>query len=389
MLGTFGVILLGGLFLGEISQKLKLPSLVGMILLGIVIRPQCLGVIDLKVLSISSELRKIALIIILINAGLNLNIKELKKNGISTVLLSFLPATMEILCFSIFAPKIFNITPLEGAVIGSIIGAVSPAVVVPRMIRLINKKYGTKSGVPQMIVGAASVDDIFVIIIFTSLVKLTSGSKMMMNELFYLPVSIILGILIGIGTGNFLVGFFKKIDIRASFKTIIILAVSFILVEGENHLKYSSLLSVMVIGMIIHQKNQEFMKELSQKFSKIWLGAEILLFVLVGAEINIGFAMKFGLSSIILILLSLIFREFGVFLALMKSNLNKKEKLFTMISYTPKATVQAAIGGMPLMMGFSYGDLALTMAVLSILITAPFGAFLMDLSYDKLLDKDE
>jgi len=388
MLGTLGLIFLGGLFFGEISKKLKLPSLIGMIILGIIIGPQYLGIIDNSILSISGELRKIALIIILLNAGLNLEINELKKNGKSTILLSFIPATMEIICFSVIGPKIFNISTMEAAVIGSIIGAVSPAVVVPRMIKLITEKYGTKRGVPQMIVGASSIDDIFVIIMFTSLINLHSSSENITNGLLYLPITIILGIVIGIIIGYILAKFYEKKEIRASFKTMIVLAVSLLLVAGENYFKYSSLLSVMLIGMAIYKKNKIATKELAQKFSKIWLGAEIMLFVLVGIEINVNFALKFGLPSIILIVLSLIFREFGVYIALLKSNLNKKEKLFTMISYSPKATVQAAIGGIPLMMGLSYGDLALTMAVLSILITAPLGVFFIDFSYKKLLEKN-
>ncbi|MGF6907499.1 cation:proton antiporter [Fusobacterium sp. PH5-44] len=388
MLGSLGLIFSGGLLLGGLSKKINFPSLIGMIFFGIIIGPNGFGIVDKSVLMISTELRKIALIIILINAGLNLDISQLKKNGTSSILLSFLPAVCEIIGIVILGTKIFGITIIESIVIGSILAAVSPAVVVPRMLKLIKEEFGVKKGIPQMIVGAASIDDVFVIILFTNVVKLSSGSKITANEILSLPISMCFGIFIGLVMGLFLVKIYRNFQMRNSIKVIILLGMSFMIVEAENFIKISSLLSVILIGMVIYKKDNNLAKNLSSKFSKLWLGAEIILFVLVGTEININFAMKFGFSSVILVLSGLVFREIGVFLSLMKSDLNFKEKLFTMIAYTPKATVQAAIGGIPLMMGLGYGKLALTLAVVSILITAPIGAFLIDNFYKKLLLND-
>lgn len=388
MLGSLGIIFIGGLTLGELSKKIKFPSLIGMMFLGILIGQSGFNLVDKSIVMISGDLRKISLIIILINAGLNLDMSQLIKSGLPSLLLTFLPATCEIIGIVIVGINLFNISIINGIVIGSIISAVSPAVVVPRMLKLMKEKYGVDKGIPQMIVGASSVDDVFVIIIFTSVIKLSNGIKIGINEILSLPISIFSGIFFGICLGFILVKIYKTLDVRDSMKVIILLGIAFLMLELEKYARISSLLSVIIMGMVICKKDNNLAKKLSSKFSKLWIGAEIILFVLVGAEININFAIKFGFSSVVLILLGLVFREIGVLLALVKSELNMKEKLFIIIAYSPKATVQATIGGIPLMMGLGYGDLALTLAVISILITAPIGAFLIDNTYKKLLNNN-
>lgn len=385
MLGSLGLIFIGGLTLGGLFRKINFPSIIGMIFFGILIGPNEFNLVDKSILSISSDLRKIALIIILINAGLNLDLNQLKKNGLSSILLSFIPATFEIIGIVLVGTKIFKISIIEAITIGSILAAVSPAVVIPKMLKLIKENYGKQKGIPQMIIGGASIDDVFVIVLFTNIVTLSKSEKITSFDVLSLPISIFLGIIVGVIIGIILISIYKKFQIRDSIKVILLMGVAFLLVEIEKFIQISSLLTVIVIGITICKKNKILAKNISLKFSKLWLGAEIMLFVLVGAEININFAIKFGFSSIVLVIAGLFFREIGVFLALLKSNLNLKEKVFTMIAYLPKATVQASIGGIPLIMGLGYGELALTLAVISILITAPVGAFLIDYSYKRLL----
>lgn len=392
MLLSIALVFLCGMTLGKIFEKLKLPSLLGMIATGIILGPYVLDLLDNSILEISKDLRQIALIIILTRAGLNLDIKDLKKVGRSAVLMCFIPASFEILGMIIFAPLFLGITRLEAAIIGTIIAAVSPAVIVPRMLKLMENGYGVKKSIPQMIMTGASIDDVFVIVLFTAFTKLAQGGEINLNNFLVIPVSIFLGLLGGVLMGWGLSILFSQVHIRDSGKVLIILSISFLLVTLEQHLDgvigFSGLLAVMAMGATIQQKKYELSKRLSGKFSKLWVGAEVLLFVLVGAIVDINYALKAGLFSIVLIFCVLVFRMIGVLLCLVKTKLNKKERLFSAIAYMPKATVQAAIGGIPLAMGLACGDIALTVAVLAILITAPLGAVLIDVTYNKLLEKN-
>ena len=396
MLVSFGLIIIFGLIFGFFCKKLKIPALIGMLFTGIILGPNVLNLIDSKTLNISSELRQIALIVILIKAGLSLDISDLKRIGKSAILLSFLPASFEILAYFIFARIFFKIRSVDALLMGSVLAAVSPAVVVPRMVKLIEEKRGVEKSIPQMILAGASCDDIFVLVLFSSFLSMAKGEDVSLVSLVNVPISIILGIIVGAIIGYILYivfeFFYKKGDmIRNSTKLIIILAISFLLVAMENILKdkiaFSSLLAVIAMSCVFKIKaNYEVSSRLSEKFGKLWIFAEVLLFVLVGAEVNILYIRKLGFTSIIMIFLALIIRSLGTLLSISTSNLNKKEKLFTVFSYMPKATVQAAIGAVPLANGLSSGEIILSMAVLGILITAPIGAIFIDNFNQKLLD---
>ena len=391
MLLSISLIFIMGMCLGFICKKLHLPSLIGMLITGIVLGPFVLDLIDPSILNISSELRKIALIIILTRAGLGLDISGLKKIGRPAILMCFLPATCELLGILIFGPKLLGLSLLEAAITGAVLAAVSPAVVVPRMVKLMDEGYGVKEGVPQLILAGASVDDVYVIVLFTTFVNMMQGEGVSVISFVNIPISILLGIAIGLLIGLLMSIYFKKIHIRDTSKVIIILCVSFLLVVLEDSLKtsitFSALIAIMFIGVGLQKNRKEVAVRLSKKYEKLWVAAEVLLFVLVGAAINIDYITKVGVKAVILIFAALIFRMLGVFLCLTFSKLNKKERLFTMMAYTPKATVQAAIGGMPLALGFACGDTVLTVAVLAIVITAPIGAFAIDSSYKHLLKK--
>lgn len=391
MLTSIAMILLLGLLIGWIFSKLRLPSLLGMVAVGIILSPHALDLIDESILGISSELRQIALVIILTRAGLSLDISDLKKVGRPAALMSFVPACVEILGTVILAPMLLGVTILEAAIMGSVIAAVSPAVVVPRMIRLIEEGYGTNKKIPQMILAGASVDDVFVIVVFTVFTALASTGEVSVTSFTKIPISIVLGIILGGCIGMLLVIFFKKCHMRDSIKILIILSVSFLILEVENILQgyvpVSGLLAIMSMGIIIKQKYDVLALRLSAKYNKLWLGAEVFLFVLVGATVNLRYVASAGISAILLILLALLFRMVGVAVSLLKTDLSKRERLFCMVAYTPKATVQAAIGAIPLSMGLECGNMVLTVAVLSILITAPFGAICVDNLYKKLLIK--
>ena len=396
MLVSFGLIIIFGLIFGFFCKKLKIPALIGMLFTGIILGPNVLNLIDSKTLNISSELRQIALIVILIKAGLSLDISDLKRIGKSAILLSFLPASFEILAYFIFARIFFKIRSVDALLMGSVLAAVSPAVVVPRMVKLIEEKRGVEKSIPQMILAGASCDDIFVLVLFSSFLSMAKGEDVSLVSLVNVPISIILGIIVGAIIGYILYivfeFFYKKGDmIRNSTKLIIILAISFLLVAMENLLKdkiaFSSLLAVIAMSCIFKIKaNYEVSSRLSEKFGKLWIFAEVLLFVLVGAEVNIFYIRKLGFISIVMIFLALIIRSLGTMISISGSNLNKKEKLFTVFSYMPKATVQAAIGAVPLANGLSSGEIILSMAVLGILITAPIGAIFIDNFNQKLLD---
>lgn len=390
MLTSIALIILLGLFIGSIFTKLKLPSLVGMILTGIILGPHMLNLLDSSIIGISSELRQIALVIILTRAGLALDIKDLKKVGRPAILMCFIPATLEILGFIILGPKLLNLPILDSAILGTVIAAVSPAVIVPRMLKLMEEGYGTNKSIPQLILAGASVDDIFVIVLFTSFTSIaTTGSNFSISSIIEIPISIIIGIILGILTGIVLVYLFKKIHIRDSIKILIILSVSFLFITVEDLLKgfipISGLLAVMSLGATILKIYSKLARRISNKYSKLWVGSEVFLFVLVGASVDIKYAMNSGIITIILILGALVFRIFGVLLSLIKTEMNFKERLFSAIGYMPKATVQAAIGALPLSMGLASGEIILTVAVLSIIITAPLGATLIDNTYKKLL----
>ena len=391
MLFSLTLIFLSGIVLGSIFNCLKLPQLLGMLLTGIILGPYLLNLLDPKILSISTDLRQIALIIILTRAGLNLDINDLKKVGRPAVLMCFVPATFEILGMIIFAPKFLELGLLDSAILGTVIAAVSPAVVVPKMLKLMEDGYGTEEGIPQLIMAGASVDDVFVIVLFTSFIGLASNGTFSALNLIKIPTSIFFGISVGFLCAILLIYFFKKVHIRDSMKVIIILNISFLLVTFEHSLTgiigFSGLLAIMSMGTGIQEKNSILAKKLSSKYSKLWIAAEVMLFVLVGATVNIKYALGASIPAILLIMTVIVFRMVGVFLCLLGTSLSYKERLFCMIAYCPKATVQAAIGSIPLSMGLSSGNIILTVAVLSILITAPLGAFAIDFSYKKLLNR--
>lgn len=391
MLFSLALILLLGMLLGSIFSKLKLPPLLGMLITGIILGPYVLNLISPSLLNISTDIRKIALIIILTRAGLNLDIKDLKKVGRPAFFMCFLPAVCEIIATIFIAPKIFKISLIEAGILGSVLAAVSPAVIVPTMLKIMSKGYGIKKSIPQLILAGTSVDDVFVIVIFSAFLELGKGGNIILTDLFKIPTSIFTGIFGGVIVGLLLVKFFNYLHIRDSAKVIIILSISFILVTIEQHINsafgFSGLLAIMAIGGTIKKYKNNLAQRLALKYSKLWVGAEICLFVLVGATVNIHYLKNAGFLGIILILLVLLFRIIGVGISLIKTNLNWKERIFTMIAYTPKATVQAAIGGIPLTLGLSCGNLVLTIAVLSIVFTAPIGAFAIEHLYKKLLAK--
>lgn len=395
MLTSLSLIFLVGLAMGAICRKLKLPRIIGMLVTGIVLGPYVLDWLDPSILSISADLRKMALIIILLKAGLSLDLQDLKKAGRSAVLLSFVPASCELLGYVLLAPMILGITRIEAAVMGAVLAAVSPAVVVPRMVSLMEKKYGTDKAIPQMILAGASCDDIFVIVLFTTFLGMAQGGSADMMDFVNIPVSIVLGILLGAVVGYGLYLFFetayaRKHCVRNSMKVIIVLGFSFLLIaiEGwlEGKIAVSGLLAVVSMACVIKLKSTAFVsKRLSEKFGKLWLAAEVILFVLVGAAVDIRYTLKAGVAAIIMILAALVFRSIGVLLCVAGTKLTWKERLFCVIAYLPKATVQAAIGSVPLAAGLSCGNIVLSVAVMAIVITAPLGALGIDSSYKKLL----
>ena len=391
MLLSISLILILGMFMGWICQKMKLPALLGMLITGIILGPYGLNLLDGSILGISAELRKIALIIILTRAGLGLDLSGLKKIGRPAVLMCFVPASFELLGMILLAPKLMGLSVLESAVMGAVLAAVSPAVVVPRMVKLMDEGYGVKEGIPQLILAGASVDDVYVIVLFSTFVGMMQGEGASILKFVNIPVSIFFGIAIGLFLGVLLAYFFKKVHIRDTSKVLIILSISFLLVVIEAKLTtaitFSSLIAVMFIGIGLQKKREAVAKRLSVKYGKLWVAAEVFLFVLVGATVNIEYLGKVGAKAFVVIIGALIFRMFGVFVCLLRTNLKRKEQLFAMMAYTPKATVQAAIGGIPLALGLACGDTVLTVAVLAIVFTAPLGAFAIDWSYKKLLNK--
>ena len=393
MLLSITYILFFGLLFGWICKKLHLPALFGMILAGILIGPYVLNLLDSSILYISAQIRKIALVIILVRAGLKLSLADLKKVGRPAILLCFLPATAELLGMLLLAPKLLGISALEAAVLGSVVAAVSPAVVVPGMIKLMDEGYGTDKGIPQMILAGASVDDVFVIVLFTTFTGMAQHDTVSVMQFVNIPISLITGISIGLLAGMGLTVLFDKIHQRDMVRVLIVMGCSLLLVSVEDRLSgivpFASLIAVMCLGMAVRMKKEDLAKRLSQTYDKLWVGAEIFLFVLVGASVQIESAKSAGLKSIVLIFGVLLFRMIGVYLCVLGTKLNAKERLFCMLAYIPKATVQAAIGGVPLAMGLACGNMVLTVSVISILITAPLGAFFIDWTYKKCLHKNE
>ncbi len=391
MLTSLAYIFLLGMLLGSVLKKIHLPRLLGYLITGIMLGPYALNMLDGSILSISTDLRRLALIIILTRAGLALDLEDLKKVGRPAILMCFVPACFEIIGVVILAPQLLSVSVLDAAVMGTVVAAVSPAVVVPKMLHLMETGYGTNKSIPQLILAGASVDDVFVIVLFTAFTGLAKGKTISAFSFAQIPVSIVKGLLTGIALGIVLCMFFKRVHLRDTAKVIILLSVSFLLIAIEHalnqYIPFSALLAVMSVGIAIQSRSISMASRLSSKFSKLWVAAEVLLFVLVGATVDINYALAAGNSAVILIFVAMIFRMAGVFVTLLNTQLNIKERLFCMVAYTPKATVQAAIGSLPLAMGLASGKIILTVAVLAILITAPFGAFGIDLLYKKCLSK--
>lgn len=399
MLTSLSFVFLLGLAMAALCQKFKIPRIIGMLVTGILLGPCVLNWLSESILGISSELRQMALIIILLKAGLSLNLADLKKVGRPALMMSCVPASFEILAFVIFAPAILHISRVEAAVMGAVLGAVSPAVVIPRMVQLMETKYGTDQRIPQMIMAGASCDDIFVIVLFSTFTNMAQGGSAHVADFINIPVSILLGIALGAVAGYGLSLFFetayaKEHYVRNSMKVILILGMSFFLMSVETWLKgkvsVSGLLAVVSMAAVIRIKCiPKVSKRLSEKFGKLWIAAEVILFVLVGAAVDIRYTMQAGIAAVLMIFVGLMFRAVGVSLCMLGTKLNKKERLFCVIAYLPKVTVQAAIGSVPLAMGLPCGQIVLSVAVLAILITAPLGAAGMDLTYDKLLVRSE
>jgi NhaP-type Na+/H+ or K+/H+ antiporter len=391
MLKSIALIILIGMSAGWVCRKVKLPGLLGMLFTGIILGPYVFNLLDSSILLVSADIRKIALVIILTRAGLTLNLEDLKKVGRPAFLMCFVPATFEMIGMIILAPRLLDVSLIEAAVIGAVVAAVSPAVVVPEMIKLMEEGYGTKQGIPQLILAGASVDDVYVIVMFTAFTSLAQGSNVSVMSFVNIPVSIIFGIIIGIIIGKALAVVWKKVHIRDTVKAAIFLSVALLLVGVEASLNtpitFASLISVMFIGIALKKDRPEVAFRLSQKYNKMWVWAEVMLFVLVGATVDIGYVAYAGVSAIVIIIGALIFRMAGVALCMAGTKLKLKERVFCMLAYTPKATVQAAIGGVPLSMGLACGNTVLIVAVLAIIITAPLGAFAIDMTYRKLLKK--
>ena len=399
MLLSLAIIFLVGLSAATVFQKIGLPRIIGMLAVGITASPYVLDLLDPSILGISSELRQIALIIILIKAGLSLNLSDLKKVGRPAVMMSFVPACFEIVGYLCFAPILLGISRIESAVMGAVLSAVSPAVVVPRMVKLIEEKRGTEKSIPQMILAGASCDDIFVIVLFSTFVTIAQGGSAHIMDFLNIPVSIVLGVLLGTLTGFAVYFLFEKSyqrkqKIRNSTKVIILLASAFLLMSVETalkeHLAVSGLLAVVAMACVMKIKSVKSVSErLSQKFGKLWIAAEILLFVLVGAAVDVRYTLTAGLPAVAMIFIALAFRAVGVAVCMIGTELTLKEKLFCVIAYLPKATVQAAIGSVPLSLGLPCGKIVLSIAVLAILITAPLGAIGIDMTSQKVLKREE
>lgn len=391
MLTSIAYVLLLGLGLGALARLVRLPPLVGMLAAGILLGPCVLNLLSPDLLNISADLRQLALIIILTRAGLSLELDDLRRAGRPAVLMCFLPASFEVLGMVVLAPRLLGVSVLDAAIMGAVVGAVSPAVIVPRMLKLMSEGYGTQKGIPQMILAGASVDDVFVIVLFTSFTSMAQGGSFSVSALAGVPVSIVLGAAFGLVVGFLLAKFFEKLHMRDSVKVVLLLSVAFLLVALEDAIPvpFSGLLAVLGMGLGLRRWRLPVAERLTAKFGKLWVWAEVMLFVLVGAEVDLKYAAAAELAAVATVLGVLCFRALGVLLCVAGSKLTKKERLFAVLAYLPKATVQAAIGGVPLAMGLTCGQVVLTVAVIAILVTAPLGALAIDASYKKLLERTE
>ena len=393
MLTSLALIFLVGMSLGWLVTRLRLPSLLGMLLTGILLGPYVLNLLDDSILGISADLRQLALIIILTRAGLSLNIEDLKKVGRPAVLLCFVPACFEMVGMIVLAPRLLGLSVLDAAILGAVIAAVSPAVIVPKMLRLMELGYGARNSIPQMLLAGASVDDVFVIVMFTAFTGLAQGGTVSPTTFVQIPVSIVTGIAVGLAAGIAFGAVYRRIHVRDSVKVVVLLSLSFLFVALENAVKgivpFSGLLAVMSCGIAINRRRPELASRLSGKYNRLWVAAEVLLFVLVGATVDISYAAAAGAAAVLVVLGALVFRMVGVFVCVLGTKLSRKERLFCMLAYTPKATVQAAIGSVPLSLGLGCGQIVLTVAVVAILLTAPLGAFAIDLTYRRLLGAPE
>ena len=390
MLTSLGLVLLLGMALGALAKRLGLPSLVGMLIAGMILGPYDLDLLSDSLLNISADLRQLALIIILTRAGLSLDVAALKKVGRPAVLMCFVPACFEIAGMVVLAPRLLGVSTLDAAIMGAVVGAVSPAVIVPRMIRLSEEGWGVDRGIPQLILAGASVDDVFVIVMFTAFTGLASGGQgLTVGTVAGVPLSILTGVAAGLLLGWLLAQWFRLVHMRDSVKVVILLSLAFLLVAAEDALEgvfpFSGLLAVMAAGVGIQRWRGVVAQRLSLKFSKLWVAAEVALFVLVGAAVDLHYALSAGVMAVLAVLGALCFRALGVLVCVSGAHFSGKEKLFCVLGYLPKATVQAAIGGVPLAMGLGCGQIVLTVAVIAILVTAPLGALAIDRSYPKLL----
>jgi NhaP-type Na+/H+ or K+/H+ antiporter len=390
MLTSLAYIFLFGMFAAYLFKRLQMPNLLGMLLVGVVLGPQLLNRLDHSILSIAADLRQLALVIILTRVGLSLDVQDLKKVGRPAMLMCWLPASCEILGVMLLAPPLLGVSLLEAAIIGTVVAAVSPAVIVPRMLNLMERGYGRRKSIPQLLMAGASVDDVFVIVLFTSFVGMAAGQEVSAGSFFHIPAAIVLGIGGGVAAGFGLTVWFKHVHMRDSAKVLIILSLAFVFIAFEKTalLPFSGLLAIMCAGLTILKRYEVLAKRLAGKFSKLWVGAEVLLFVLVGATVDLKYALTAGGAILAVVAGALLFRMFGVWCCLLKTRLNAKERLFCMLAYIPKATVQAAIGAIPLGMGLPCGQTVLSVAVLSILVTAPLGALAIDRTYEKFLAED-
>lgn len=389
MILSLALIFLVGMTLGRLFERCKLPRLVGMMLGGMLLGPSVLNGLDETLLAVSPALRQFALIVILLKAGLSLNLEDLKRVGRPAVLMSFVPAVFEIAAVVLIAPRWLGISVLDAAVLGAVLGAVSPAVVVPKMVSLMERGYGTDQGIPQMILAGASLDDVFVIVLFSSFLGLEQGNQLNLGSFTQIPVSIVLGLALGVCTGFFLAIVLKRGGLQGSAQTVLLIGTACLLTASETLLEgtvaVSGLLAAMGLAMGLRRKDKALAAARANHVSALWTAAEVLLFVLVGAAVDIRYAAGAGVGVLAVIVAALAVRSLGVLVCLIGTNLCSRERLYCVFSYLPKATVQAAIGGVPLAMGLGCGQIVLTVAVVSILITAPLGAFLMELTYRRLL----
>lgn len=391
MLTDFAIIFIFGIFMALIFEKIGLAPIIGMLIAGIIISPNQMNLVSENIFNLSNDLRQIALVVILSRAGLTLNFEKLKKVGRPAILLSFLPATIEMLAIIFLAQRFFNLNVIDAGIMAAVLAAVSPAIVVPCMIKLIDEGYGADKNIPEMILAGASVDDVFVIVFFSSFLALKSGSQLSAMSFINIPISIITGVIFGIIIGKVFAFIFKKIDINEIYKAMIFISIGFFSLELqkiiETKIGFAALISIMAAGMAINKENPKLANELLFSYNRLWKVFELLLFVLVGISVDLAYVKEAGFLAVVLIIIGLIFRTLGVNISLIKTNLNKKERLFTSFAYMPKATVQAAIGPVALQMGLDSGNLILSVSVIAILVTAPLGAILTDKTYKKLLKK--